>query len=146
MRAVLWCLPCVVVGVVLSWGPVSAAAQDSPSIGWGHRPVNSVDGQVLYTAWCSSCHGPTGRGNGPAAKHLSVPVPDLSTIAVRDGKFNFFHVQAHVTSERVRGEAMPCWRDIIARNYRNDEGRARMAVTNLVRHVESLQVVRAAGH
>jgi hypothetical protein len=42
------------------------------------RPTNSVDGATLFQAYCASCHGATGRGNGPAARALSVPVPDLT--------------------------------------------------------------------
>ena len=28
---------------------------------------------ALYGLWCSSCHGATGKGDGPNAKHLPVP-------------------------------------------------------------------------
>jgi mono/diheme cytochrome c family protein len=34
-------------------------------------------GQRLYAEHCGACHGPAGRGNGPAMPPLSHPAPDL---------------------------------------------------------------------
>jgi mono/diheme cytochrome c family protein len=31
-----------------------------------------VDGAALYARWCASCHGATGRGDGPNASNLPV--------------------------------------------------------------------------
>jgi mono/diheme cytochrome c family protein len=45
-------------------------------------------GAALYQQNCASCHGAKGLGDGPAAKSLAVPVPDLTRIAARrDGRF-----------------------------------------------------------
>jgi putative copper resistance protein D len=35
-------------------------------------------GEALFTQNCTSCHGPEGRGNGPAAKDLQPPPADLT--------------------------------------------------------------------
>jgi mono/diheme cytochrome c family protein len=35
-------------------------------------------GAELFPADCAACHGPTGRGDGPAAKTLPVPPADLT--------------------------------------------------------------------
>ena len=80
------------------------------------EPMPTADGAALYQAYCSSCHGPTGLGNGPAARLLQQPVPDLTRMALRDGEFNLRHVQDHVAdahghkyharlAERARGRA-----------------------------------------
>jgi cytochrome c553 len=45
------------------------------------RPTAAIDGSSLFEAYCTSCHGWSGRGNGPAAPALSTPVPDLSQYA-----------------------------------------------------------------
>ncbi len=37
-------------------------------------------GAVLYHDYCASCHGATGRGDGPAARSLKIPPPDLTAL------------------------------------------------------------------
>ena len=37
-------------------------------------------GEELYRANCSSCHGPTGAGDGPAVEDLRRPPPDLAQV------------------------------------------------------------------
>jgi high-affinity iron transporter len=49
-----------------------AGALDLPS-----GPLDTARGHALYQASCASCHGDTGRGNGAAAKSLSVQVPAI---------------------------------------------------------------------
>jgi mono/diheme cytochrome c family protein len=43
------------------------------------------EGRAIYTENCVTCHGPTGRGDGPLAAELDRPVPDLTLIARRNG-------------------------------------------------------------
>lgn len=38
-----------------------------------------------YAEFCVSCHGPSGRGNGPAAAGLTQRPADLTTISARHG-------------------------------------------------------------
>ena len=42
-------------------------------------------GADMFAAYCASCHGKTGKGDGPAAAALKVPPPDLTTMARRNG-------------------------------------------------------------
>ena len=54
-----------------------------------------AEGQVLYTRYCSHCHGATGKGDGPVAKQYK-GVPNYSTDAYKtmnDG--HIFHVITH---------------------------------------------------
>lgn len=54
-----------------------------------------AEGQVLYTRYCSHCHGATGKGDGPVAKEYK-GVPNYSTDAYKtmnDG--HIFHVITH---------------------------------------------------
>jgi mono/diheme cytochrome c family protein len=44
-------------------------------------------GQRQFRVSCSGCHGVGANGNGPIAPILNVPVPDLTLIAKRRGKF-----------------------------------------------------------
>ena len=42
-------------------------------------------GRDLYTRFCAACHGDFGRGDGRVGKALAVVVPDLTTLAERQG-------------------------------------------------------------
>lgn len=71
-----------------------------------------VSGQVLYEENCAVCHGPGGRGDGPAAGAYSQPVPDLTTLAARnDGTFPMRQVMSQIDGytrgARVGQEGMP---------------------------------------
>jgi mono/diheme cytochrome c family protein len=44
----------------------------------GLRPQDSVSGSLLYERWCASCHGLTGKGDGPNAKYLPVKAANHS--------------------------------------------------------------------
>jgi len=50
--------------------PAAAAAKASPE--------SIANGEVLYKRSCQTCHGPAGKGDGPAAKNLKGKLPDLS--------------------------------------------------------------------
>lgn len=47
-----------------------------------HRPDF---GKYEYYTKCSSCHGISGKGDGPVAKFLTKAPPDLTTYAKRNG-------------------------------------------------------------
>jgi mono/diheme cytochrome c family protein len=42
-------------------------------------------GKQLYVQFCASCHGSTGKGDGPVSSSFGVEVPDLTLIARRHG-------------------------------------------------------------
>ncbi len=44
-----------------------------------------IDGRTAYEENCASCHGPNGKGDGPASRGLAVAPPDLTTITARYG-------------------------------------------------------------
>jgi len=39
------------------------------------RPPSRARGATIFQEQCAQCHGPTGRGDGPKAKHLEGPAP-----------------------------------------------------------------------
>ena len=45
---------------------------------------NAAAGKALYTTNCESCHGPTGKGDGPVGKSLNPPPRDYTK-----GEFKF---------------------------------------------------------
>lgn len=100
-------------------------------------------GRGLYLAHCAACHGPALHG----APGASVPVPDLSLNAVRDGGFKALHVRAHVAegtwvaqgAGRAAGE-MPNWQQSFARRGSlYDPAQADRRFLALVRYLEWAQ-------
>jgi mono/diheme cytochrome c family protein len=71
-------------------------------------------GRFEYENNCASCHGPTGRGDGEVGRTLKQPVPDLSTLASRNGGvFPVDRVRRVIDGrEELKGHwgrAMPLW-------------------------------------
>ncbi|HUI28562.1 MAG TPA: cytochrome c [Candidatus Kryptonia bacterium] len=54
----------MIVGCVLWWASVALA---------GNATGDASKGKPLYLARCSFCHGPAGRGDGPAGAALKPP-------------------------------------------------------------------------
>ena len=76
--------------------------------------LGAPDGQVLYRRYCASCHGLSGRGDGPIADRLKVTLPDLTLLAADNGgRFPRHEVAQVLTGERAvptHGPlSMPVW-------------------------------------
>ena len=56
--------------------PARAARKKNPIAA---DDTSIATGQSVYAKECLSCHGPTGKGDGPAAKNLERPAGDLSS-------------------------------------------------------------------
>lgn len=107
-------------------------------------PAAAKKGQVTYERYCVSCHGPTGKGDGPIAPHLRVPVPDLTTLAQRSGgTFPYERVVRIIGSgEIVRAhgtEDMPAWGEAFKKTKGTDERTIEAAIRNLAQYLWSLQ-------
>ena len=71
--------------------------------------AQSAAGAEEYTRACASCHGLTGRGDGPLAEYMSIPVPDVTQIRTRNnGVFPMLEV-IHLIDGRsgLRGHGGP---------------------------------------
>ena len=62
----------MLLGLALALFAVGATAAERGTV-----PAVKPDGQRLYLHYCSSCHGPTGGGDGPDAAYLSSPPRNL---------------------------------------------------------------------
>ena len=115
----------------LTWPPGADLRPDAPL------------GQRVYARRCAVCHGPDGRGNGPAAPSL-IPRPRDFTL----GQFKYKSTAAgqpptdgdlvRVVANGLPASAMPYWRDILAPGE----------ISAVVAYVESMSPVfkaRASG-
>ena len=48
------------------------------------RAADIAKGKSIFTSYCASCHGPTGKGDGPAAAGLNPKPRDLSNTKVME--------------------------------------------------------------
>jgi len=115
------------------WQPAPGVYAD---IAWppgSDAPASAPPGRRLYLRWCATCHGPDGRGNGPAAPSL-IPRPADFT----RGLFKYKSTPAaqpptdddltRVVANGLQASAMPYFRDVLTA----DE------IRELVRYVKTL--------
>jgi mono/diheme cytochrome c family protein len=103
----------------------------------------AAEGGTTYARYCVSCHGPKGKGDGPLAKDLRVPVPDLTTLSTRSGgTFPYDRVVRIVTKgNEVRGHGsddMPAWGTAFRRTE-GTEAPVDEAIRKLAHYLWSLQ-------
>jgi mono/diheme cytochrome c family protein len=131
------CVVLVTVGLV-SGATLGAQRGDPPLV------LDSTVGGDLYQFSCASCHGRTGKGDGPAAPALKTPPPDLTALARQnDGAFPRDRVRAVLTGPfrpiPVHGSPdMPIWGPVF-RALDPSEPRVRVRIESLVAYLESLQ-------
>jgi len=49
-------------------------------VGSAATAAHAQDAKQLYEKSCNTCHGPSGKGDGPAAKMLKPPPADFATV------------------------------------------------------------------
>jgi mono/diheme cytochrome c family protein len=105
-------------------------------------------GRELFRTYCASCHGTTGRGNGPAAEELRHRPADLTQFARQNGGvFNDALVHRIVDGRTVKAHGtmeMPVWGDTFKWRQGLDEDGINARIEALVRYLESIQ--ERAGH
>ena len=89
-----------------------AGAQQTDPLAHAEADILTLGG-ALYSQFCASCHGGEARGDGPVAPLLTVPVPDLRSLAARnDGAFPMLAVIQTIdgrTARTAHGGPMPIW-------------------------------------
>ena len=107
-------------------------------------PPGLASGKQTYVEHCTACHGPDGRGTGPAAPVLKIPPPDLTTLAQRyGGKFPEDYVADVVRFGKpfsAHGAPdMPIWGPIFAIKEHGNEVAVRRLIKNLCDYLASIQ-------
>ncbi len=109
-----------------------------------HDPSAAAKGAVVYVRYCVSCHGKDARGDGPLAADLRVAVPDMTTLAARNGgRFPEERVRRIIESgEVLRGHGtadMPAWGDAFKKTEGTGASTPQEAIRNLTQYLWSLQ-------
>jgi Cytochrome C oxidase, cbb3-type, subunit III len=121
-----------------------ALAQDPVITKIPARQTSPVSGSEMYQAYCASCHGPKGLGDGPVAPYLKSALPDLTTLA----KQNQGTFPAQRVAQVIRGEVsvkthgvpeMTVWGPIFLSLDHSQEPMVRLRVSHLTKHIEGLQ-------
>jgi mono/diheme cytochrome c family protein len=82
---------CLALGLVLATTACSrpAAPQEDPvpaviaASGRAYQSPSAAEGRRLFTAYCATCHGDEGRGDGQNASRLAPRPPDLTQAMTR---------------------------------------------------------------
>jgi mono/diheme cytochrome c family protein len=81
------------------------------------QAADSPNGAQLYMNHCAACHGADGEGGGPVAAVMQITVPNLRTLAQRNGgTFPTDSVTAYIDGRDVKAahgdRQMPIWGDV----------------------------------
>ena len=107
--------------------------------------TSPTSGEEMYTAYCASCHGRDGKGNGPAATALKQAPSDLTclTSTAADKRFPELQVQHAINGDATYpahgSKEMPVWGPIFSSLSTSDGAAARQRVFVLTHYIESLQ-------
>jgi mono/diheme cytochrome c family protein len=100
-------------------------------------------GQDLFVTYCASCHGVSGRGNGPAAEELRRRPADLTQFAEHNGGiFNSARIHSIVDGRAVKAHGtieMPVWGDAFKWREGLPEDAIKARIEALVRYLETIQ-------
>jgi mono/diheme cytochrome c family protein len=105
--------------------------------------IYSLKGPDLYRAYCASCHGLTGRGDGPVAPALKAKIPDLTLLARSNGgMFPSSRERKIISGDEVLAShgsrEMPIWGPIF-HQVEEDRDFGAVRLENLAKYLESIQ-------
>ena len=134
-------------GTLAQTAPAAAAPQATkPEI--KHVPATYTDptsGKAMYTAYCASCHGADGKGDGPAAAALKMPATNLTALSAKNGgTFPAAHVAAVIQggggTPAHGSKDMPVWGPIFHSMAGHSQAQTQLRIRNLTDYLGSIQV------
>jgi len=137
-----WAKSAVVLLSLVSCGlaPISSA-QQKPVAG---SSSGQDRGKQLFSSYCASCHGSTGKGDGPVASSLRTPPADLTSLSRKHGgKFPYDLVNGVIRGSSVKSShgsgEMPVWGPIFLAHSGQSKIDAEQRYQSLVKYLVSLQ-------
>jgi mono/diheme cytochrome c family protein len=131
-------------GMFLLSGGSAAAQTKAPAEKQYEQLIFSVRGLDLYHAHCAACHGPEGKGNGPAAAALKTKPADLTILAKNNGgKFPTERVQKFISGDDPSlsshgSREMPVWGPIF-HQIEEDQDFGNVRLQNLIKYLGTIQ-------
>ena len=107
------------------------------------RLIHSLKGPDIYRAYCASCHGLTGKGDGPVAPALTAKMPDLTAISQRSGGvFPANRVRKIISGDELilghGSREMPIWGPIF-HQVEEDRDYGEIRLQNITEYLKSIQ-------
>jgi mono/diheme cytochrome c family protein len=141
---------CYLVSVLLLFPSHFASSQNTPQSSKPQiksAPVgytNPTSGRQMFDAYCASCHGQGGKGNGPAAPALKNMPTDLTQLAARNGgTYPASHVTLVIKGDTLTAahgsKEMPVWGPVFLNLERDDPAMAQLRLRNLTKYIEGMQ-------
>jgi mono/diheme cytochrome c family protein len=133
-----------VVGLSLLGVAAAAPAQSSRAGDPPRLVIESMTGEDSFSFYCASCHGLSGRGDGPVASSLKRPPADLTNLTKKyGGTFPRADLVAFVTGVSnklpTHGPSdMPVWGPIF-RALDSSDTRVKIRIENIITYIESIQ-------
>lgn len=110
----------------------------------GAKPTSPASGKEMFHAYCASCHGIDGQGNGPAAPALKNKPTDLTLLSkTSGGKFPAMRVMNSIKDGTQAGHGskdMPVWGPILSTVSSDSPAVVTQRIGNLIGFIESMQV------
>jgi len=101
-------------------------------------------GKEMYVAYCASCHGADGKGNGPAAAALKTPPTDLTQLAAKNGgTFPDAKIMQIIKGDSMTSahgnKEMPVWGPVFMQMGGHDTAQVQLRIRNLTKYLASIQ-------
>lgn len=108
------------------------------------KETSASSGKEMYMQYCATCHGPDGKGSGPAASAMKVAPTDLTQLTkTHDGKFPANSVAAVLkfgNGPAAHGSAeMPVWGPLLQSLDKFHDSVVQQRISNLVNYIQTLQ-------
>jgi mono/diheme cytochrome c family protein len=137
--------------LVMTLASIVAVAGQAPAdvedaVDEGSERSTAEEGKLLYGIYCTSCHGPAGKGDGPTAKSLTPRPADLTRLSRdNDGEFPTARVIMSIDGRNPvpghRKSQMPLWGLSLQEpsSDTNQEQQVREKILRLVDYLKTIQ-------